>query len=135
MGRAQEMAKRQKKKNSVFFSEFSVQSSQIALPCILSRSSKSCAQWEKMRWVQLSGTRISQGRRFFFFFFFDLFAFHFCFLSQLHLQPMEVSQLGVTSDLQLRAYPTATAMPQLAAASDPYPTRRGPGSNPPPQGS
>ena len=40
-----------------------------------------------------------------------------CFLG-LHLQHMEVPRLGVQSELQLPAYTTATAMPDLSLVCD-----------------
>ena len=52
---------------------------------------------------------------FFFFLSFYLFfiLYYFCFLG-LHLWHMEVSRLGVKLELQLPAYSTATAMPDLS---------------------
>ena len=54
---------------------------------------------------------------------------------------MEVSRLGVESELQPPAYTTATATepclrrtPQLMAMPDPWPTEPGQGSNPRPHG-
>ena len=47
----------------------------------------------------------------------SVFVFGFCFLGS-HLQHMEVPKLGVKSQLQLPAYTTATAMPDLSLVLD-----------------
>ena len=71
--------------------------------------------WEK-KWINLNRIHVSFEIRpswilfsFHFFFFFLFFGF-----VGLHLQHMEISRLGVKTELQLPAYPTATATGHLS---------------------
>jgi len=79
----------------------------IGLACMTNKNGRSYGVWS---WV-IKNTTICLCLGFFFFFF--------AFLSP-HLQHMEVPRLGVKSELQLRAYTTATVMPDPSHVCDLY---------------
>ena len=62
----------------------------------------------------------------------SLFTSHFFFFLWPHLQHREVPRLGVKSELQLPAYTTATATPDLSCICELHHTYTGQGSNPHP---
>ena len=64
-----------------------------------------------------AATHTAAVRFFFFFLSLSFFFFFFCFL-RLHPRHMEVPRLGVESELQLPAYTTATATPDLSWVCD-----------------